>query len=161
MLSRLDVSVDRVVIESVRKSISFARVVVERADRARSIDSRPSDAIALALRTGAPIYATASLLDEVGMGPMDSSGDLERCVDSFHELEPQIIGAAGQEEHLERQEAAPSALSEEVAAVGSEPEEGELAALQSLLLQAVICEEYEEAARLRDEIESRDGDSAE
>jgi uncharacterized protein len=160
-LERLEVTVDHVVIESVRKSIFFARVVVEREAQARSIDSRPSDAVALALRTGAPIYATASLLDEVGVGPLDASGDLERGLDQFHELEPQIIGEPDGDERVETPPppAAPAApASPEVASLAPpEPGWDELTQLQYRLQRAVVCEEYEEAARLRDEIESRDG----
>jgi len=58
----------------------FARIHVEQAGQIIEVDSRPSDAIALAVRTGVPIYADESVLDRAGVllnaegEPVDAAG---------------------------------------------------------------------------------------
>jgi uncharacterized protein len=151
MVSRLGITVHRIVIEGVHRSVFFAKVVLQAQDTARAIDSRPSDAVALALRTGAPIFVSQALLEQVGLEPGGGRADLERFLERFHEAEPQV---------LEREPAVVDAAGESAAGdqVGrSEVAGDQLSQLQSRLQQAVICEEYEEAARLRDQIESLDG----
>ncbi len=148
MVKQLGVRVVRVVIESVCKSVFFAKVVLQGEGPARALDSRPSDAVALALRTGAPVFVTRALLEEAGLEPGSSRGDLERFLDRFHELEPQVV---------ERQAAAvtATAVDRDGAQAQSRRDPADLLTeLQGRLQRAVICEEYEEAARLRDEIES-------
>jgi bifunctional DNase/RNase len=46
-----------------------ARLVLELDGEVREIDARPSDAIALAIRAGVPIYATEQVLDRAGVVP--------------------------------------------------------------------------------------------
>ncbi|MEW6750915.1 MAG: bifunctional nuclease domain-containing protein [Candidatus Latescibacterota bacterium] len=157
MLERLGLRVRQVVIHSVRKSIYYARVVVEGDQRLRDVDSRPSDAVALALRAGAPIFVARELLDQVGLLPDDEDLDVEQTLDRFHEVEPQIAeaeeavsrraGRAARREHR-REGSAPAA------AAHPARQEDELTQLRSRLQQAIVCEQYEEAARLRDAIVS-------
>lgn len=158
MLERLGLHVRQVVIHSVRKSVYYARVVVEGDQRLRDLDSRPSDAVALALRTGAPIYVARELLDQVGLLPEEEDLDVEQTLDRFHEVEPQI---AETEEAVSRGSgrAARREPQREAAGVpvaeGCPPRQGdELSQLRSRLQQAIVCEQYEEAARLRDAIVS-------
>ena len=54
----LDVKIQRVVVTDVKSSTYYATVFLENKGVVRTIDSRPSDAIALALRCQAPIYVT-------------------------------------------------------------------------------------------------------
>lgn len=54
----LGITTERVVIRDVKSSTYFATVYLENKGATRTIDARPSDAIALALRCHAPIYAT-------------------------------------------------------------------------------------------------------
>ena len=67
-LSELDARVTRVVISDLRDSTFFAqiRVIAEHdgVERTLELDARPSDAIALALRTEAPIFVAQSVLDQ-------------------------------------------------------------------------------------------------
>ena len=152
MLERVGAGVSRVLIENVEGSVFFAKVVVREGKRERSIDSRPSDAVALALRTGAPIYVKRTLLQEVGLKAAGPEGDVERFVDQFSRIEPQITeqdtvqGEAPQPE--------PAVHTQPPAEPAEEESPSEIEKLQARLEQAVICEEYEEAARLRDQIRS-------
>ena len=63
MLERLDVRVDRVVISDLADETYHARLLLVAATADHEIDARPSDALALAVRTGAPIFATTDVLD--------------------------------------------------------------------------------------------------
>jgi bifunctional DNase/RNase len=67
MLDTLSVKVGRVVIVSLVEDTYHARIALAAAngEGEHEIDARPSDAIALALRTNAPIYARDDLLDQV------------------------------------------------------------------------------------------------
>lgn len=58
----LGAQVERVVITSLREGTFFARLVLEREGEILSVDARPSDCIALALRVPCPIFVTEELL---------------------------------------------------------------------------------------------------
>jgi hypothetical protein len=58
----LGAKVERVVITSLREGTFFARLVLEREGEILSVDARPSDCIALALRVPCPIFVTEELL---------------------------------------------------------------------------------------------------
>ena len=60
----LKARVTRVVIADLRESTFFASILVARNDELLSIDARPSDSIAVALRTKAPIYVNEKLLQQ-------------------------------------------------------------------------------------------------
>ena len=62
----LEAKVKRVVIQDLRHGVFYARIILEGPPGRVELDARPSDAVALALRTRAPIYAKKSLLSEVG-----------------------------------------------------------------------------------------------
>lgn len=64
LLLELGVTVQRVVITELKDSTYFAELVLGQGDRAFLLDSRPSDAIAMALRAHAPIYVTRQVLDQ-------------------------------------------------------------------------------------------------
>lgn len=65
-LDAMDVRVERVVITELRERTFFAELHMRSATEARVMSARPSDAIALAVRMGIPIFAEDELLDEVG-----------------------------------------------------------------------------------------------
>lgn len=158
MLTRLEVEVRQVVIHTVRRSVYYAKVVVEKDHKIQDIDSRPSDAIALALRTGSPIFVSRELLDEVGLEPLETESNVDNTMDRFNQLEPQITGMFSDVDEV----VAPETTIAETDELSVEPvqtdepdrEMDELGTLKAQLEKAVLCEEYEEAARLRDEIES-------
>lgn len=65
MLDKLDAVVDRVVIDDLWSTTYYAKIFIKRGGVEVEIDSRPSDALALAVRCGAPIYVSESILDSV------------------------------------------------------------------------------------------------
>ena len=68
--------VERIVVTEVRDATFFADVVLSSDGGQKVVSARPSDAVALALRSGSPIFAEDDLLDEVGrIIPEDESGD--------------------------------------------------------------------------------------
>lgn len=131
VLGMVAARVTRVEITELHEGTYYAAVHLQAGDGSTAVlDSRPSDAIALALRQGAPIYASPEVLQEAGYVRPDE------------EVEP-AAGAA----------ATPAAPEPpEVEPVVDEPGPDPLEALERRLQQAVAEEVYEEAARLRDEI---------
>ena len=67
-LENLGVRVDRVVISSLAEETYHARLHLERNGATFEIDSRPSDALALAVRTGGRIFASEAVLEQAALG---------------------------------------------------------------------------------------------
>ena len=134
ILDAVEAHVIRVEITDLHQDTFYAEVHLESdAGAAIAIDSRPSDAIALALRTGSPIYAARTVIDHANRAPSADSVWL-----AAEEEAPQPAHrAVGSEPAMET-------------AAGSA--DGEAASLKKRLDQAVAEEAYEEAARLRDKI---------
>ena len=153
MVNRLAINVRQVVIHNVRRSIYYARVVIEKDHTIKDIDARPSDAIALALRTDSPIYVSHTLLDEVGLEPLETDLDVEHTLNRFYEFEAQISRSINIEAGATNIRPSKRNAGEAEAQQPPKEEKDEFSLLQHQLQQAVICEEYEEAARLRDAIE--------
>ena len=76
VLGELGARVDRVLIASLADETFHARLVLVLPDARHEIDARPSDAIALAVRLGAPIFAAEEVLDRAALGP-DAAADGE------------------------------------------------------------------------------------
>jgi bifunctional DNase/RNase len=70
-IEALDGRVRRVEVTRLHGGTYFAHLVIERGQRRVEVDARPSDAIAVALRIGAPIYVQRALLE--GSGPRPPS----------------------------------------------------------------------------------------
>lgn len=77
IIAALSSSISRVVVTHVTDGTFHARLYLEAADGSESeIDSRTSDAIALAVRTGSTIYVDERVLDEAGVEPdRDEDGE--------------------------------------------------------------------------------------
>lgn len=86
----LGATLERVVITEIREHTYFAVLHLNGSTGAHQISSRPSDAIALAVRMDAPIYADETLIDEVGQEePVadDEAGEAdEEILDEFHDF---------------------------------------------------------------------------
>jgi bifunctional DNase/RNase len=67
MLVILDAHLQRVEVAAVTDNVFYAQLIVEQAGQQQTIDSRPSDAVALALRAQAPIFVADSVFDEAGV----------------------------------------------------------------------------------------------
>ena len=69
VLEHLDATVTHVVISDLKDDTYFARIVLAAGGREVEVDSRTSDAIALAVRVAAPIYVADEVMDRVGQLP--------------------------------------------------------------------------------------------
>jgi len=139
ILSGLDALVERVVINALRDDTFYAEITLSVDGRTLEVDSRPSDAIALALRVDAPIYVDETVVREAGLEveKQEAAG------------EPDLAGkeapdAGGGATRGTRTAALPVDIVDGVAQ--------RVVSLKARLEEAVAQEEYEEAARIRDEI---------
>jgi uncharacterized protein len=102
VLDELGVNIERIVVTELRDSTFFAELRLTRNGRAHTVSSRPSDAIALAVRTGTPIFAEETVLAEAAY-PADSADEKpgdeppDEVVEQFREfiehVNPEDFGA--------------------------------------------------------------------
>lgn len=69
ILGAVDINVDRIVVTSLANEVFYARILAHVDGRRMEIDSRPSDAIAVAVRVNAGIYVAKEVLDRAGVLP--------------------------------------------------------------------------------------------
>jgi uncharacterized protein len=124
-------TVREIVISDLREGIFFARIVCSDGVRETVVDARPSDAIAIGIRFGVPIFTYESVLSEAG-----------------------ITTSAAEEEDEEQQELVRSS-SRQPRAFGEQLKDMTVDELQKMLDEALGNEEYERAAKIRDEISKR------
>ncbi len=79
-LDSLGAAVTRIVITELHEGTFFARIHLERGIEKLELDSRPSDAIALAVRLSVPIFAAESVLDQAAIVAEDGE---EKEVEEF------------------------------------------------------------------------------
>ena len=90
ILTETNVSVDRILISDLVDSTFYATIRMGRDGNAVEVSSRPSDAIALAVRINAPIYAEEQVLDQAGIELKDEE---ESEVEKFREFLDQVSPA--------------------------------------------------------------------
>ena len=99
MLRTLDAHVVRVEVLSLKGDVFYGNIVVEVNNRTIDIDSRPSDALALAVRTHVPILISQEVMEAAGIIPEE---DLEESENGIEEaIEEGDEAVAGGEERLE------------------------------------------------------------
>jgi bifunctional DNase/RNase len=77
ILGAVDINVDRIVVTSLANEVFYARILAHADGRQMEIDSRPSDAIAVAVRVGAGIFVATEVLDRAGVLPeLDHEGEI-------------------------------------------------------------------------------------
>jgi bifunctional DNase/RNase len=87
VLGTLGATLERVLVTEVRDHTYYAELHLATADGPKVVSSRPSDAIALAVRCGAPLFAADELLDEVGQVPEPEPEDeAEEIIDEFKDF---------------------------------------------------------------------------
>jgi len=130
IIQNLGTFVKYVFINELKEGTFFAQIVFEHEGNDKEIDSRPSDAIALAIRFNAPIYVSNEVLSEAGI----YSDEQEKSSPARSKATIEVKG-------------------------GSEPKTpGDKVKDLEKKLQAAIKEEnYEKAARLRDELNKLKG----
>lgn len=72
VLDCMECRLKRIVVNDIIESTFYAVLVFERDGAEFEVDARPSDAIALALRCGAPIYVVKKVMDKAGLVVQDS-----------------------------------------------------------------------------------------
>ena len=92
LISEMNGRVTRVVISDLRDSTFFAQIRVISGGRTLELDARPSDAIALALRTEAPIFVAQEVLDQAQTISPDSAEGDERVHKLFEQLDTEDVG---------------------------------------------------------------------
>ena len=136
---RFDIVVKQVIIHKLVDGVFYSSIICERDKIEEIIDARTSDAIALALRFHAPIFTYKNILDKAGIylkGNKEDSDDNKEMDEVLSNPD-----TFGQEESNESKGAyVKFSLSE----------------LNDLLNAAVEEEDYEKAAKVRDEISKRE-----
>jgi bifunctional DNase/RNase len=122
--------VSKIEINDLREGTFFARMVLKAGERDMIVDSRPSDAIGIAVRVGCPVFIAESVVEEAGIsvnlvtGEQNAEGEA-----SEHPSSPPLVLQPGDE----------------------------LARLKTELEEAISEEDYERAAILRDRIKELEG----
>jgi uncharacterized protein len=104
MLSSLEVEVERVVITELRSSTYFAELQLRRGGDRSVVSSRPSDAVAVAVRTGSPLFVSDELMDAEGIilaiesaDDEEEDGNPDELVGQFRQfldsIKPEDFGA--------------------------------------------------------------------
>ncbi len=88
LLDELLVAVERVVITELKEGTFYATIELQQNGTRYSVSSRPSDAIALAVRSNTPIFAEETVLNEASI--LIKSDDEEREVEKFREFLDQV-----------------------------------------------------------------------
>lgn len=94
LIEKIQGDVVRVVINNLLENTFYAQIHLKIADRELSIDSRPSDAIALALRAAAPVYVEESVLEKSRQAGDDSADgqNAARLRKWLEEVDPDSLG---------------------------------------------------------------------
>jgi bifunctional DNase/RNase len=91
IIEGLKASLERVAITELRTNTFYAKIVFRRDNEVLSIDARPSDSIALALRTGSPIFVAEELFNIRGRKP-DPKDSAQRLRDFLEGMDPEDFG---------------------------------------------------------------------
>ena len=84
LIEELGATVDEVVVTELRGGTFYADLRLSVGDDVHTISSRPSDAVAIAVRTDAPLFASRELLDEAGVHIRDQEDEDE--IERFREF---------------------------------------------------------------------------
>jgi uncharacterized protein len=86
MLDQLDAQVTRITVTELKENTFYASITVAQNGSEIEIDSRPSDAIALAVRAEAPIYANEHVIEESAIEFEGEEVNEEEIVDEFRKF---------------------------------------------------------------------------
>ncbi len=133
---RFDIVVKQVIIHKLVDGVFYSSLICERDKIEEIIDARTSDAIALALRFQAPIFTYKNILDKAGI---------------YLKVNPK------KDEDEQDNILVDDLIAEEIESQSQEVYKGKsLQELHALLDEAVANEDYEKAAKIRDEISKRE-----
>lgn len=123
-------TISEISITDIKEGVFFAKIHCSDGIKETFVDARPSDAIAIGLRFNVPIYTFENVLSEAGISVNETSKDALM-------------------EEIEEEEVKPKKTFSEVL------KENPVEELNKMLKDALDNEEYEKAAKIRDEIEKR------
>jgi uncharacterized protein len=107
ILGQLDAKVVRITVTELRENTFYASVTVQQDGQEIDIDSRPSDAIALAIRAEAPIFAADEVIEESGIEFEGDEVNEEEMVAEFRQflenVTPDEFAAAEDDEETEEE----------------------------------------------------------
>ena len=86
IIGRFEADVARITVTELKESTFYATLTLTKEGEMIDIDSRPSDALALAVRTDAPIFASTALIDENAIEFEREVDDTEEIVESFRDF---------------------------------------------------------------------------
>jgi bifunctional DNase/RNase len=125
VIDNLGATVMEVLIDELKENTFYAKIILEVSTLTNEIDSRPSDAIALAVRAQVPIYVAESVMKVAAFIPSEETEKEPLAAEDFEKYEKPL----------------------------PKSKEAQIAALQNKLREAIESEEYERAAKLRDDIQ--------
>ncbi len=137
---RFDIIVKQVIIHKLVDGVFYSSLICERDKIEEIIDARTSDAIALALRFNAPIFTYKNILDKAGIYLKSNTTEPESGTGSLDDVLSNPETFTQEETNLSGDQYSQHTTSE----------------LNELLDQAVSQEDYEKAAKIRDEISRRE-----
>lgn len=123
------INVKEVIIYNLLEGIFYAKLICDNGGSEVEIDSRTSDAIALAVRFNCPVYTYEFILSSAGI-VLDEENKPEEEFEEISKTEP---------------------VSEKLSDMGA----ATVQELENMLAQAISNEEYEKASKIRDEIKKR------
>ena len=130
-----------VVISDLKEGVFYSRIVCSDGATTFDIDARPSDAIAIGLRFGVPIFTVESVLSEAGIILSDLDETESEAEEDDDEDEDSDLPKASRAQPEPREPSGQVSLDE----------------LTKMLAQALEKEDYEKAAKIRDELNKRNG----
>ncbi len=86
VIEHLNAKVVKIIIDDLRENVFYAKIALKIGRKVIYVDSRPSDAIALALRADAPIYVEEKVIQKFGSKEVlpSQSEDLKSLLESFN-----------------------------------------------------------------------------
>ncbi|TGE24896.1 hypothetical protein E5K00_06760 [Hymenobacter aquaticus] len=135
------VAVLEVLISDLKEGVFYSKIVCTDGATTFELDARPSDAIAIGLRFGVPIFTVESVLSEAGIILSDLDENTDDDADEDDEDEDDDSTGSPKPEPTPRDPSGQVSLEE----------------LSKMLNQALANEDYEKAAKIRDELNKRNG----
>jgi bifunctional DNase/RNase len=131
--SNFHFTVEEILISDLKEGVFFAKVVCSDGLKKTEIDARPSDAIAIGLRFDSPIYTYETILAEAGI----------------------VLTDEAEEEKAEAEPAEAPRARKESSSKKDDFKNLSVERLNELLKEAIDKEDYERAAKIRDELSRR------
>jgi len=126
--------VKEIVISDLKEGVFFAKILCENDEKTIEIDSRPSDAIAIGLRFNAPIYTYETILGEAGIEMSEEDGEEPDIQKELEQIQPKKEKSTQSTGKLK---------------------DASMDKLKEMLEKAIEEEDYEKAAKIRDELSKR------